>query len=173
MVLFLIASALFALASMYVSQVAPLLFAAPERVQEVSSRHDLPEPVPVAMSGGALKISLSDADEATGFQPYTDEARKDDNARPGDSVLPNAQSCPAAGTPALTQPLGTPSARERNGRRPPVQNGAAIGTGSGCPPTAADAGQPPKDLPAKPEPQSNTTSEIARSGGLSGPANNP
>src|SRR5215467_943996 len=160
MVLFLTAGALFALASMYVSQVAPLLFAAPERVQEQSLKREAPDRVPLAMSGGALKVSLSETDGAKSFEPYTDQRQKEGNAKPGDSVVPNAQSCPAVGTPALTQPLGTPAPLRPNDRRPPVQNGAAIGTGSGCPPTAADVGRPPRELPAKPGLEPNSTPEI-------------
>ena len=174
MALFLTVGALFGVASMYASQFAPLLFAGSDQVQEaraVRVAPSIPESAPA--TSGALKISLSSADATQGFGPYTDEPEKGRNVEPGVSVVPNATSCPSTAAGALSQPLTAAPAPQANPQRPPLQNGAALGTGTGCPPAAPDTGVGANATAPKALQEQAPSTDIARSGGLAGSAAKP
>jgi len=170
MALIVTAGALFGVASMYASQIAPLLFAGADRVQEES----IGTPVPLATAertSGTLKISLSDAD-ADELPPYTENPQSERPAQSADSVVPNARSCPSNTIPNLTQPLGTRPDTQKLPRAP-APNGAALGTGTGCPPVASDVERALEAGPPKAELRPKIGADIARSGTSPGPAANP
>lgn len=169
MALFLTASALFGVASMYASQFAPLLFADSQRVQEASSGTQAPLGV-TDRSSGTLKISLSDADE---LPPYTEKPQTERRAQSTDSVVPNAQSCPSGTIPNLAGPLGIQPDTRGSLARAPAPSGGTLGTGTGCPPAPPDAQPAAEAGPVKIERRPKIGTDIPRSGASPAPAANP
>lgn len=171
LVLFATASAAFGVVSMYASELAPSLFSS----YEVAEGRSSPEPKLSDGMPGTVRISLSGEDAIGGFRPYTEQSLKDQSpreersARSADSIVPNARSCPAEN---LARPLASNAESSKAGQRTPPQNGASLGTGTGCPPAALDAGAPPRAA-AGAGPRAGQTADSARSGTPNGPAANP
>jgi hypothetical protein len=154
--LFAVGCASMCAAVLYASQTMPALLGPPaQRAASVATGPELRD----FHSGSAdQSIAFVSAEENRGTSPA---GAGDDRSPSTATVLPNATSCPSADLGALAsrpaqRPVETPPLAATPAQ-PPLQSGAALGTGSSCPPQRSNtrvvppgavAGRPQEPLAA-------------------------
>jgi hypothetical protein len=158
--LFAVGCASMCAALLYASQTMPALLGPPaQRAASVATGPELRD----FHSGSAdQSIAFVSAEENRGTSPA---GAGDDRSPSTATVLPNATSCPSADLGALAprpvQPPVETAPVDAGPAQAPMQSGAALGTGSGCPPQPSDARVAPA-APVTARPQEPLAANTAR-----------